>query len=96
MMLLSYTMATPKIGKLFFIHTGLVLCSLATLTIQPVAALEHKIENHNFELGTRARLTNVNANNDAKAASLLVRLRATSEWSQQFSTLFELDSVVFK
>lgn len=94
MMLLSSTMAMPKIGKPIFLSTiSITLLAVIATTSQRVVALEYTLENHTFELGTRARLAHVEAEENARAASLLVRLRATSEWSQQFSTLFELDSV---
>ena len=94
MMLLSSMTVMPKIGKSIFFSTILItLLAVIAATSQPVVALEYTLENHTFELGTRARLAHVDAEENARAASLLVRLRATSEWSQQFSTLLELDSV---
>ncbi|WP_276669048.1 hypothetical protein [Thalassolituus oleivorans] len=94
MMLLSSMTVMPKIGKSIFFSTILItLLAVIATTSQPVAALEYTLENHTFELGARARLARVDAEENARAASLLIRLRATSEWSQQFSTLFELDSV---
>jgi len=91
MMLLSSMMVMPKIGKPIFLSTILItLLAVIATTSQPVAALEYTLENHTFELGARARLARVDAEENARAASLLIRFRATSEWSQQFSTLFEI------
>lgn len=94
MMLPSFTMAMQKIGKRPSYTIG-YLIGLITLTstVQPTIALEYSVNSHTFEFGTRARVAHVDTDNDAKAASLLLRLRAESEWSTQFSTLLELDYV---
>lgn len=100
MMLPSSMRAMPKIGKPLVFSIGLAIIAIASsITSQPIAALEYQIDNHTFELGTRARLAQIDADaetnvaTNARAASLLLRLRATSEWSPQLSTLFELDYV---
>jgi hypothetical protein len=84
-------MATQKTGKAFTYFFVFLAC-LASI-VQPAFALEYTKDNHTFEFGTRARVAHVGTDNDARAASLLLRLRATSEWSAQFSSLLELDYV---
>jgi hypothetical protein len=99
-------MAMPKIGSAFSKLTRVVtgLISIITLSLslsQSVAALEYTVDKHKFELGTRARIAHVKSHavtpaktqESARAASLLLRLRATSEWTSNLSTLFELDHV---
>ena len=88
-------MATQKTGKLSVVFQCLIGFILTASLPQPVAAFEYSLDNHTFEFGTRARIAHVEAddNDNARAASLLLRLRATSEWSTQFSSLLELDYV---
>ena len=82
--------AMPKIGKFL----GLIAGGVFIATIAPsISALEYELESHTFELGARARIAHVEANKNARAASLLLRLRAESEWSTQFSTLLELGHI---
>lgn len=94
MKLLSFTMATPRIGKLLNYTIG---CLVGLITIvspmQSIVALEYAIDNHSVEFGSRTRIAHVDTDNNAKAASLLLRLRAESDWSTQFSTLLEVDHV---
>ena len=92
----SFTMAMPKTGKRS-IAIGLFINSFV---ITPAIALEYELENHTVELGGRARIAHVNADNsannisnDARDMSLLLRFRVNSEWTPQFSTLLELDHV---
>jgi hypothetical protein len=87
-------MATPRIGKLLNNTIG---CLVGLITIvspmQSIVALEYAIDNHSVEFGSRTRIAHVDTDNNAKAASLLLRLRAESDWSAQFSTLLEVDHV---
>lgn len=87
-------MAMPKTGKL---STCVVQCSVGMIaiasTLQTAAAIEYTFDNHTIEFGSRARIAHVDADTNGQAASLLLRLRAESEWSTQFSTLLELDHV---
>ena len=87
--------ATRKTGNTLVSNTGLIAGGFVIATVtQPVFALEYELENHIFNFGTRARIAHAEADNNARATSLLLRFRAESEWTSQFSTLFELDHVV--
>lgn len=60
-------------------------------------ALELKFENHDLKFAARPRIAFVNGEegdeSDGKAASLLLRLRAESQWASNLSSLLELDYV---
>jgi hypothetical protein len=89
-------MATQKTGKLAsYVHPlASLACFMAIASLsQTTAALEYSLDNHRFEFATRARVVHVDTQNSARSASLLLRLRATSEWSTQLATLLELDYV---
>ncbi|MFW2374814.1 MAG: hypothetical protein ACN4GM_16945 [Gammaproteobacteria bacterium] len=87
----SSMMAMRKIGRGRAIFSGLTL-SLAIS--QPVTAFHYQLNNHQFDAGFRPRIAYVEGDNeDGRAASLLIRLRASSEWSEQFSTVLEMDYV---
>ena len=84
-------MVTRKTGSLckrliFSGVTGALLGSNAS-------ALEYKLDKHQLDLGFRGRLATVEASQNARAASVLLRLKATSHWASQVSTLFEVDHV---
>lgn len=61
----------------------------------PALALEYSWENHEFSLGGRARLAEVQtpSSKDAKAASILFRAHLESQWSGRFRSVVELDHV---
>ena len=90
----SFTMATQKTGKPF---NSIVACIIGLMSLvnipQSAEALDYSLNNHTLEFGARARVAQVDADNNGKAASLLFRLRAESNWSTQFSTLIEVDHV---
>jgi hypothetical protein len=87
-------MATPMTGNTFASFIGLMASIVLTTAVIPSAsALVYELEDHTLELGARARIANVTADNNARAMSFLLRLRAESEWTPQLSTLFELDHV---
>ncbi|GAB1258681.1 hypothetical protein [Aurantivibrio plasticivorans] len=60
-------------------------------------ALELEFDNHELAFAARPRVAFVHGeggdDSDAKAASLLLRLRADSEWTDNVSTVLELDYV---
>jgi hypothetical protein len=89
-------MVMPKTGK------RLIICGLFInlFIIKPTIALEYELNNHTFDLGTRARIAYVNADNKAnnlsntaRDMSLLLRFRINSQWTPQLFTLVELDHV---
>jgi hypothetical protein len=87
-------MATPMTGNTSASFVGLIASIVLTTAVIPSAsALVYELEDHTLELGARARIANVTADNNARAMSFLLRLRAESEWTPQLSTLFELDHV---
>lgn len=94
MMSPSFTMATQKTGKLI-IRAIVCLTGLTaiTSTAQQAVAVDYVLNNHTLEFGSRARIAHVDTDNNGKAASLLLRLHAISEWNTQFSTLLEIDHV---
>ncbi|MGR6871537.1 hypothetical protein ACU6U9_04355 [Pseudomonas sp. HK3] len=90
----SFTTVTPKIGNPLTFVLGLIAIIVTLLsTSQPVLTLEYEYGNHTFEFSSRSRIAHINADKNARAASVLLRLNATSEWNTQFSTLFEIDHV---
>ncbi len=92
--LLFCTTATPKIGNCSIKVTLLGLLA-SLVTSNPALAFEYEWDKHQFDFGFRPRLAVVERDRgeDARAASLLLRLRAESEWSRQFTTLIEVDHV---
>lgn len=67
---------------------------LLGLTASPSAfALEYQFERHQVDVGFRPRVAYVESDNDARAASVLLRLRASSDWTESFSSLLEMDYV---
>lgn len=87
-------MATPKTGKkplaiaLFGLGTFFGL-SFPT----PALAVEFENDIHSLTVSTRARLAQVEAKEDARSASILVRASLESEWQQKLLTLLEIDHV---
>jgi hypothetical protein len=103
MTLRSFMTAMPKTGSSVATLAGVVIGLVSAAIMSPsVVALEYTVQNHSLELATRARIAHVETNaktdaesqDNARAASLLLRLRATSVWTPQFFTLFELDHVM--
>ncbi len=90
----SYTTATPKTGNKLALLTGCFTCITASI---PLAALELQFENHELAFAARPRVAFINGEkgdeSDGKAASLLLRLRAESQWASNLSSLLELDYV---
>ena len=84
----SCTTAMPRIGS----YTLATL--LATLPVAPAAiALEDEWQNHQWGIRFRPRVAYVDADNNARAASVLLRGRLASDWTEKFSTLVEMDYV---
>ena len=80
---------TPTIG-----NSGIALgVALLLVNSNNATALDYQWQNHALELGGRARLAKVEAEENARAASLLIRFGLMSEWSSQFKTLVEVDHV---
>lgn len=83
-------MATPTIG----IRRTSTICFVFLLALaDQTFAFEYQWNDHTLELGGRARIATVEADENARAASLLFRMRAMSEWNSQLKTLIEIDHV---
>lgn len=70
--------------------TGLIAVMSICVETQ---AKTFSFDEYELNLGARPRFGYVDAPTDAKTASILLRLRAESEWTERFSTVVELDYV---
>ncbi|WP_390591448.1 hypothetical protein [Simiduia litorea] len=86
----SFTTAMPTIGSSLI---ALPLLMVALLASEPATSLEYNLDKHQFELGFRPRVAYVEGEEDARAASLLLRLDVRSHWRDDLSTLLEVDTV---
>lgn len=69
----------------------LAFCLFASAS--PLLAKSYHLDKHNIELGFRPRVARVDSVQNADAASLLLRARFTSQWTDKLQTRVELDYV---
>lgn len=96
-MLFTSMMEMPRIGirALFKRASQAFFFVLFFCLSNAVFALEYSSDNHDLILGARARVAEVQTpdGKDAKAASILFRATLSSQWSDRFRSLIELDHV---